>query len=244
MLRAWPRDVATPVLQTRDGAGGTLAWDVLKAPAPSLPLVSCVIVLSGVTRGSATDLAVNTSLARAGADLGHSLGVPVLVASTQAVYGVQRGLLREDAPLLPTSDYGRAKAAMEGAVAAPHVTCLRIANVAGCDALAAGIARGGLVLDRFADGQGPRRAMIGACDLAQVLVALMVAQVRPPVLNVARPGLVAMADVLEAADVPFVWRTAPAGALQELALDVTLLQGICALPLADARAMVVQGGLA
>lgn len=242
--RVWPRDAATPVRQTRDGAGHTLAWDILRAGPPDLPQIGGIVVLAGVIAGTPADLAANTPLAQAGADLGAALGVPVLIASTQAVYGRQQGLLREDAPVLPVNDYGRAKLAMEAAVAAPHVTCLRIGNVAGCDALAAGMARGSVTLDRFGDGQGPRRAMIGPADLAQVLLALLAADARPPVLNVARPGLVAMANVLAAADHPFVWQPAPATALAELAMDVTLLQGICPLPPADATAMVAQGGLA
>ena len=241
LARVW--DGPAPVWQTRGGAGGTLAWDVLNAPAPDLPDISGIVVLAGVTAGTPDELALNTDLALAGAELGTRLGVPVLVASTQAVYGPQPGLLREDAPLMPASDYGRAKYAMEAAVAAPHVTCLRIGNVAGCDALAAGIARGGVELDRFADGQGPRRAMLGPRDLCHVIQGLLAANVRPPVLNVARPGLVAMADVLAAAGVAFNWRDAPKGALPELGQDVSLLQGICPLPAADAEDMAVQGGL-
>lgn len=243
LARVWPVDAPPPVWQTRDGAGGTLAWDILAGPAPDLPAVSGIVVLAGVTRGSHGDLALNTPLARAGADLGTRLGVPVLTASSQVVYGPQPGLLREDTPLLPANDYGRAKAAMEAALTDPHVTHLRIGNVAGCDALAEGIARGPVMLDRFADGQGPRRAMIGPADLAHVLIALLTAPARPPVINIARPGPVAMADVLGAAGVPFDWRTAPSSALQDLALDVTLLQGICPLSQGDAQAMAVQGGL-
>jgi dTDP-4-dehydrorhamnose reductase len=181
-------------------------------------------------------------LAQAGVDLGGRLGVPVLVASTQAVYGPQPGLLREDAALMPANHYGRAKSAMEAAVAASHVTCLRIGNVAGCDALAAGIARGGVVLDRFADGQGPLRVMLGPLDLCHVIQGLLAVPTRPPVVNVARPGLVAMADVLTAAGVAFDWRVAPDGALPELGLDVTLLQGISPLPAANAGDMAAQGG--
>jgi hypothetical protein len=100
-----------------------------------------------------------------------------------------------------------------------------------------------VVLDRFADGQGPRRAMLGPLDLCHVLQGLLAAPARPPVLNVARPGLVSMADVLMAAGVAFDWRASPKGALPELGLDVTLLQGIFSLPVADPGDMVVQGGL-
>jgi dTDP-4-dehydrorhamnose reductase len=243
LTRVWPANSFEPVWQTRDGAGGTLAWDILNEVPPELPPVSGVVVLAGVTCGSPNDLALNTTLARAGANLGLTLEVPVLVASSQAVYGPQQGLLREDAALHPAGEYGRAKAAMEAAVTAPHVTHLRLGNVAGCDALAGAVVRGNVVLDRFSDGQGPRRAMIGPADLVTVLVALLAAPARPRVLNVARPGIVAMADVLNAANIKFEWNSAPAGALPELALDVSLLLEICPLPWANAASMAHQGGL-
>ena len=53
-----------------------------------------------------------------------------------------------------------------------------------------------------------------------------------------------MADMLRAAQCPFDWRDAPFGAMQELAMDVTLLQSICTMPAADAVDMVAQGRLA
>ena len=242
LARAWPADAPAPLRQSRGGAGDTLAWDILNAPAPALPAIGGIVVLAGVTHGSSAALALNTPLAQAGAGLGVRLGVPVLIASSQAVYGPQPGLMREDQALRPASDYGCAKAAMEAAVTGPHVTHLRIGNVAGCDALAAAVARGGVVLDRFADGQGPRRAYCTPADLARVLIALIAAPARPAVVNVARPGLVAMAEVLAAAGVPFDWTSASPDALPEMALDVTLLQGICRLPPADAQ--VVAGALA
>lgn len=241
LARVW--EGPAPVWQTRDGAGGTLAWDILQHPAPELREINGIVVLAGVTAGLPEALALNTPLAQAGSDLGARLGVPVLIASTQAVYGRQPGLMGEDAPLMPANDYGRAKQAMEAAVAAPHVTALRIGNVAGCDALATGIARGAVVLDRFAGGQGPRRAMLGPLDLCHVIQRLLSVPARPPILNVARPGLVAMADVLRAAGVPFTWRVAAADALPELAMDVSLLQEICPLSSADAATMAAQGGL-
>jgi nucleoside-diphosphate-sugar epimerase len=240
LAHVWPQTAPQPIWQNRDGAGGLLAWDILNAAPPDLPPISGVVVLAGITHGSPDELAANTSLAQAGVDLGCKLGVPVLVASSQAVYGPQQGLMREDMSLLTQSDYGRAKLAMEAAVAGPNVTCLRIGNVAGCDALTAGMARGSVVLDRFADGQGPRRAMLGPSDLRYVIQALLAVPVRPLVVNVARPGLVAMADMLRAAQCPFDWRDAPFGAMQE----VTLLQSICTMPAADAVDMVAQGRLA
>ena len=90
------------------------------------------------------------------------------LASSAAVYGRPEG----DAPLSETTEprrvsgYGRAKRAMEQAVAEGQgVTCLRIGNVAGADQLllnaATATAQAPLILDRFADGTGPDRSYIG-----------------------------------------------------------------------------------
>jgi hypothetical protein len=241
LVKVWPVGAPAPVLQTRDGAGGTLAWDILNTPAPDIPPISGVIVLAGVLRGDPVAMALNTSLAQAGAALAAAHGVPALVASSQAVYGPQAGLLSEQSPCVPVGDYGQAKLAMEQAVAAPHLTFLRIGNVAGCDTLADAMMRPPVILDRFANGQGPRRAMLGAADMTQVLLALLSAAKRPPVINLARPGLVAMADLLTATATPFLWQPAPSGALPVLALDVTLLQEIFPLPPANAADMAAQG---
>ena len=235
LAQVWPVEVPPPLYQSRNGASGTLPWDILNEPAPDLPPLSCIVVLAGVTQGSSAALALNTPLAQAGADLGMRLGVPVLIASSQAVYGPQQGLMREDSALKPWTDYGRAKAAMEAAVTGSHVTHLRISNVAGCDALAAAALRGGVKLDRFADGHGPRRAYVTPGDLAHVLIALAAANDRPRVVNIARAGTVAMADVLAAAGVSYDWIPAPWDAVPELALDVTLLQEIYPLPPVDAQ---------
>jgi dTDP-4-dehydrorhamnose reductase len=241
LARVWPKTAQQPVWQSRYGAEGTIAWDILNERAPDLPPICGVIVLAGVTSGDAKALALNTTLGQAGCQLAATLGVPALVASTQAVYGRQPGLLSETAHCAPLGAYGQAKLAMEAAAAAPHVTFLRIGNIAGCDTLADAMTRPPVVLDRFADGQGPRRAMLGVDDMVQVLLALLAGPDRPPVLNLARPGLVAMADLLAVTGTAFIWRMAAPDALQELALDVTLLQGICPLPPADATAMAAQG---
>ena len=241
LARVWPRDALAPLPQGRDHRAGMLQWDILNAPAPALPSVSGVIVLAGVTRGNDAALALNTDLARAGADLARRLGVRALVASSQAVWGRPDHPVSEADTPAPVTPYGRAKLAMEQALAGEdHVCCLRIGNVAGCDSLFDAMTRPPVTLDRFADGQGPRRAMIGPADLARVMVALLGTPSLPPVLNVARPGTIAMADLLDVAGVDWQWRDAGAGALPELALDVTLLQGISPLPQATAHDMLAQ----
>ena len=255
LARAWPAD--RPALwQHRPGraapASPALPWEILgDRPRPDLPPLGGILSLAGPT-GNDTDLRDTTlRLARAAVHLGEEAGCRVLLASSQAVYVPSRrppgDPLSETAHAEPLAPYGRAKRAMELAVAdAAHVTCLRLGNVAGCDALAAGVAearRTGapVTLDRFADGRGPRRAMIGAGDLAAMLPGLFAAPALPPVLNVARRGSVGMDAVLEALGQPFDWRAAGEGALHDLALDVSALAELCEVPDADAAALAAQG---
>lgn len=217
---AWPAHV--PVLwQTRHPTDDpdTITWDVLNSPVPDLPPLAGVVVLAGVTAG--TDLGLNTDLAMAAA----RLGIPVLLASTQAVYGQPTGVADEASLPDPQTDYGRAKLAMEQAIPPhPHVTSLRIANVMGCDTLAAAIQRGPVTLDQFTDGQGPRRMIITPAALAYVICALFAhADPLSAVINVAQPELVAMQALLTAAGATWHWRPAPADALASLEMDVTLL---------------------
>ncbi len=255
----WPGPV--PLWQHRPGQGiagdDTLAWDILAGRDPRLPS-GCrgVIVLAGVTEGDAAALALNTDLALAAVDLAarHGLG-PVLIASSAAVYGRQGGALAETARLAPANTYGAAKAAMEAALAArlaalgpsaPPVCCLRIGNVAGADQLFAAMARGRVPLDRFADGQGPRRSYLGAADFARILAGLLAHDgALPFAVNVAARGGVAMADILDAAGADWGWTPAPATALPDLRLDTTRLAGLLGAPLpeADAADLVAQARL-
>ena len=223
LARVWPAEV--PVLwQYRPGAarpdGESLCWDMLAEPAPDLSDIAGIVQLAGGTGAAA--LAVTTPLAEAACDLGARLSVPVLVASSQAVYGAASGALAEDAPCDPHTDYGRAKLAMERAVA-PRALCLRIGNVAGCDMLLRNAARGRVVLDRLAGGGAPARAYIGPVELARALIALIGQGGGTGVLNLAQPGLVGMQDLLAAAGCDWDWREAGAGVLPALALDLGAL---------------------
>lgn len=248
LARVW-KD-APPVWQHRPQrpapAAPALVWD-MHSPAPTiLQPISGIIVLAGVTDGDAAQLAQNTTLALAACDLAAQVGgVPVLVASSQAVYGPQTGLLSEDHTCAPSSPYGVAKLAMETAVAGrPNVTCLRIGNVAGADMLMRAASAGPVKLDQFADGQGPERAYIGPVTLAQVLAGLLAAYhagtVLPRVLNVASPGMIAMQDVLTAAGARWSWRPAAAQALRALALDVSRLSDIVPLAPDTATGIIAQ----
>ena len=91
----------------------TITWNVLNAPVPDMPPLAGVVVMSGVAAGA--DFGLNTDLAMVAA----RLGIPVLLASTQAVYGQPTGTADEASLPDPRTDYGRAKFTIEQAIA-PH----------------------------------------------------------------------------------------------------------------------------
>jgi nucleoside-diphosphate-sugar epimerase len=220
--------------QARGERPGFIHGDLLENPGALIRAgkgAGAVLCLSGVVPGKG-DVALNTVLGAAAVEIGAAIGAPVLLASSAAVYGRAGGRLSESAVLAPESDYGRAKAEMEarcaelGAARGVPVTSLRIGNVAGLDAILGGW-RAGFRLDRFEDGRTPRRSYIGVRTLADVLRALALrAGGLPPVLNIAAPVAIEMGALLDAAGLPWEAQPAPPGAIAQVALDVTLLQGI------------------
>jgi len=244
MAAVWPRDV--PVIwQHRPGAippaGASIPWDILNARAPDIgPLCGIVQLAGGVTPAA---LAVTTDLALAACDLGATLGVPVLVASSQAVYGPAPACVDETTPCAPANDYGRAKLAMERAVQG-RATCLRIGNVVGCDMLLRNAAKGRVTLDQVPDGGSPQRSYISAQGLVQVCIALIQQGRGADVINIAQPGTVAMHDLLIAAGLDWQWRAAGPGVLACLEMDVTRLVGLVPLPPADPAALIAQARVA
>ncbi|MGE4325715.1 MAG: NAD-dependent epimerase/dehydratase family protein [Pseudodonghicola sp.] len=248
LRRWWPEGrgiwQARPAPGRQDGAGW-LIGDPLAEPLLLDRLRGEVAAVLGLAGGTPTslrpgdDMAANVDLGLAAVRIGAGLGVPVLLASSAAVYGAQGGLLAETTPPRPVSDYGRAKAAMEAGAAdlgrdlGVPVTSLRIGNIAGADAILGGW-RPGFTLDRFADGRTPRRSYIGPVTLARVLERLCLTPDLPGLLNIAAPGMVEMGALLDAAGLAWVPRPAPDGAIAQVALDVT---GLCGrLPLVPATA--------
>jgi len=238
LAAVWPVDVPA-VWQYRPGAaapaGPSVAWDILNDPAPDMGAISGIVQLAGGVTPAA--LAVTTDLARLACDLGAALGVPVLVASSQAVYGAAPGHVTEATPCAPASAYGRAKLAMEHAVAG-RATCLRIGNVVGCDMLLRNAAQGRVTLDQLPDGTSPQRSYISAQTLAQVCIGLVGQGRGADVVNVAQPGTVAMHELLKAAGLGWDWRRAGPGVLARLEMDVTRLMGLVPLPDAEADTLI------
>lgn len=214
-----------------------LYWSPADAPLPPDCRPQAMIVLSGVTPGRG-DLDDNRRIAEAVLQSAADAGVGrVLLASSQAVYGAGQGLaMAEDAPTQPVNAYGAAKLAMERAVerfraGGMDLCCLRIGNVAGADAMLVNAAQATdqapVVIDQFDSGESPVRSYIGPGTLARVLAALLTLPGRlPPVLNIAAPGPVAMADLVRAAGRPFVYRPAPATAFARILIDCRRLSAL------------------
>lgn len=180
-----------------------------------------ILCLAGSIPGRHDDLQDNTRLAESVIRAGAKVGAQVLLSSSVAVYGAQAGMLHEATQRIPITPYGQAKKEMEvrgqvlGAELGVPVTALRIANVAGCDAILGGW-RPGFTLDQFADGTTPRRSYIGPTTLARVLWDLVQAPKLPEALNVAVPGAVQMGALLDAAGLSWSPRQAPDSAIAQV----------------------------
>ena len=244
-LRAiWGENTANglPLLwQSRDGGGpGGLAWDIGKNPPPVLPEGMIVLHLAGRTRGTPDDLAQNAAVTAA--VCGAVRGGHVFVMSTAAVYAPGPDAIDEGVLPAPVSAYGVSKLAAERVATevlarrGAGLTILRLANLAGADALLGGV--GPVVLDPVA-GQagGPVRSYIGPRVLAQVLAALMQRPVAG-VINVAQQPPVAMADLLEARGQVWRFGTLRAGVVARVVLDTERLAGLTDVPLTSAAALV------
>jgi nucleoside-diphosphate-sugar epimerase len=254
--RAWARlGQGGLVWQRRTGESAGPRFDPLGNPpayAGAAAGASVILNLAGRVGGSARDDADHAPLALAALRAAREAGVAhVFLASSASVYGNAPFARETDAPA-PLTGYGRAKAAMEAAALAwaaanpggPRLSLLRIANVAGADALlGAPPGPGPQMLDIFPDGSGPRRSYLGPMALAGILTALF-AEVRqgrplPAVLNVALDGAVAMEALLAADGRPWAPRPAPATALPLVRLDVARLAAMTGpLPPADAASIV------
>jgi len=238
LIRAhWRADGARTLWQGRriGAAPGWVDW----TPGRPLPPARVVVLLSGVTAGDAGALAENRRIGLEVAQAAGMAGVAcILLASTMAVYGrtPAGGAVEASAPDRPNG-YGRSKLAMEQAMAAAlagggtALCALRIGNVAGADLLGDRVAQGlPITLDRFPDGSGPVRSYAGPGFLARVMVGLAARVIAggtlPAVLNVAGQAPVGMAEVLQAAGLPFGWKPAGPGALPCVAMDCTRLAAL------------------
>jgi nucleoside-diphosphate-sugar epimerase len=246
---AWrlARPPADVLPQFRRQTEGGLAWSPLDGPGPVLERcgegrrIDAMIVLAGIVPGRpGADFADDARIADACLAAAYAASIRrCLVASSSAIYGPGEGEpLREDDATRPAIPYGRAKLATEEVCLrwpdrGLAVTALRIGNVAGADALLgqAAVGEGSeVVLDRFPGGGGPVRSYVDPVTLADIVATLALAEDLPPVLNVAVPGDVAMAGLLDAAGLAWRWQPAPDTAVERLVLDCSRLASIHAFP--------------
>lgn len=229
-------------------AGADIRW----APGDDraqLGRADAILGLWGRVRGTEAELADNSALADEADRIAQATGARrVFHCSTAAVY-VPGAFPAEEGRLCdPGSAYGRAKYTMEQEIlrfhGAEHVV-LRLANVVGADALFTNISAGrDIVLDQFEDGSCPFRSYITPRDFARVVAHLLTMPKVPRLLNVTGEAPVAMAEILDCLDLPFSWKSAPAGALPMVALSAERLAETGAKTLESSTAQAIAQALA
>lgn len=211
-----------------------LHWDILKEEVPDIR-PSAVICLAG-----GPHVETNSDLAEKAVQIAQE--APLLYASSQTVYGPQTGALTEQDECKPTGSYGLQKLAAEQALAPyDNAICLRIGNVVGADSLLRAAKECPVVLDQFPDGSGPFRMMIGMQTLGQAFIDLIACgTIEDRILNLAQPGITAMADLLGALGATWRWQPAPATAIPSLALDLAAVLRHIDLPPASPDQLVLE----
>ncbi|TCS66390.1 nucleoside-diphosphate-sugar epimerase [Primorskyibacter sedentarius] len=227
-----------PVYRSRDGAE---SWQPGE-DEPELGKVDAILAMWGVTPGPDANLSENTRLALEAERLGSALGADrVLHCSSAAVYKPGSEPLSEDTQPNPQNAYGHAKLDMETTLldwqtqhgTGPKPCIMRIGNVGGAESLFAAMSgRAPVTLDRFPEGQGPRRSYIAPEDLLHVVLGLATCALKqlPTIVNVAAPRATSMQEIVQAAGKDVAWRTAPEGANALVELDTARLQKIVPLP--------------
>ena len=217
----------------RADPGVDLVWDIGNNPPVALPPGLVVLHLAGLTTGAPQELAENTRMTQAVCLAARAAGaVQILIMSSVAVYAPGPDPLTEDDRPAPISPYGHAKLAAEhvalDSLSPGQVTLLRLANLAGADALLGGCRPGQTVMLDPIAGQagGPERSYIGPRALAQVLSGLVGRGDLPALLNVAQPGVVAMADLLTARGQPWAFGPPRAAAVPRVVVATDRLAAL------------------
>ena len=201
---------------------------MLNDPAPSVQCTAIVYLVRG------KNPVIEAELATRACQLADKHSVPILLASSQAVYGRRSLDLTEDISIAPVDDNGLAKARLEEvAKSFENATVLRIGNVAGAGALFRSMNAGTVALDRFASGEGPKRAFIGARGFGYILGQLLAREELPKVVNIAYPGLIDMAAILDAEGADWYWQDAPPSSQEVVRLNVNKLCSLVDVPEPD-----------
>ncbi len=229
---------------------GPQVWDLTGAGVPGLPRGGILLHLAAVLPGPHHDDLIAGNLRLAEAIIAQDRLSPfshVVFMSTVAVYAPGTQAIAETEVPAPQSDYGRAKLHCETRLCAAfggRLTILRLANLAGADALLGGNPGSGeVVLDPIpGTSSGPLRSYIGPKTLARALGVLLgqiaLGKTLPGILNVSQPKAVAMDHLLTAAG--RAWRFGPSrtATVAKVAVDVSVLMNICPLPDLDPAAVI------
>lgn len=242
-----------PILwHNRSTAGfGDLYWDIGHNPPPPLPQGLIVLHLAGKTGGDVSELNQNMRVTQAVCQAALAANARhVFVMSSAAIYAPGPHPLVEGATPGPINPYGAAKLAAEQVAmqvlqdSATGLTVLRLANLAGADALLGHAKPGRIVtLDPIA-GQtgGPDRSYIGPRILAQVLAKLIARAAAgaglPGVLNLAQQPPLSMAALLTARGQDWTFGPPRAGAVARVVLDTSRLATLTDLPQTGAEALI------
>lgn len=266
MLRGVWRARPVPGLRvswaSRRGESG-LQWDILTDSAPEWPAGAVVVHLAGVVGGDEAALARNSAMiAPLLAACRRNRAAAILFASSAAVYAPTAGGAAEHDSPAPPGAYGRAKLAAERALVAGLpaggmvLVRMRIGNVVGADALIGGSgAEGPVTLDPVPGrAGGPVRSWIGPATLARVLerlASLAAGQgpgtpsgTLPGIVNVASDPPLAMAELLDAAGIPWIPGPPNPSVIPSATLSLARLRGLCDLPPASPASLVAELALA
>ena len=254
VLRRANERASGPWLTQSRGGDADIAWDgrfdalpdgLFQTGGTLINMIGAVGPDEGQLTAINVDFTVQLLRAAYAAGVRH-----VILASSAAVYGAGHGdPFVETDPMRPVNAYGDSKARMEDAVhgmasdlAGMAVTILRIANVAGSDALLAS-ARAHVVrqqpvpLHCFGDGTPPVRSYIGPADLYAEVKQLVD---HPPTgietVNVTGPEPVDLRQMLDGyrthllPTLTWVEHPAPAGVPSRVVLSADKLQRLVPLP--------------
>ncbi len=210
-------------------AGDGVDWVYSKGPPPK---ADAVLALWGVVPGQG-HVSDNITLAHQAVQIAKDCGADrVLHCSSSAVYGPAREAT-ESSALAPVNAYGVAKIEMEqslfsdgsGQSSEPKSSVVRLSNVVGADSLFRAIQSGQPVtLDAFDIGQSPIRSYATPTVVWLAVNSLLSVDTMPDIVNVATSNPVAMHELLEAAECPFVWRPAQETALAEVSMSLARLR--------------------
>lgn len=236
------------------GSSKVVGWDIETNCATEIAQGSVILHLAGVLRGDAVNLQANSRMALRVCKAAQKAGARhVFLASSAAVYGSSSGDLVEVLAPSPRSDYGHSKLAMErdalcwaqnAGPNAPGVTCLRIGNVLGADALFGHVSdQKPIRLDPVSGTSGgPVRSYIGPKSFAACIASLLTRAWSgadlPSILNIAAPAPVLMADLLNAAGLPFRFGPPNTDVIAKVCLSTKRLERLVRLPQMTAADLV------